>query len=108
MLPRWTAVLFVLALAACGGSDDQDRNLGGTVEGLRAGNSVKIKNNNTGDILTLSDNGSFEFPTFVAGGASYTVVVVDQPPGQNCTVSNGNGTMNSSANDVNNIRVTCS
>ena len=109
MLSRTTAArslagaLCILGLTACGGGGEQ-KNLGGTLSGLNAGSSVTLKNNNDGDTITLSGNGPFQFPTFVATGTSYTVVVVTQPPGQNCTVANGNGMLNGS---VNNIQVTC-
>jgi hypothetical protein len=112
MLPRLTAAralgaaVCVLGLAACG-SGDQQKNLGGNLTGLQSGNSVTIKNNNTGDQLTLTQNGSFRFPTFVAANASYTVVIVTQPNGQTCSITNGTGMMNSSADLVNNILVAC-
>ena len=98
--------LCILVLTACGGGGEE-KNLGGTLSGLNAGSSVTLKNNNDGDTITVSANGSFQFPTFVAGGASYTVVVAAQPAGQNCSVANGNGMMNSSADHVDNIQVTC-
>jgi len=109
MLSRTTAArrlagaLCILGLTACGGGGEE-KNLGGTLSGLNAGSSVTLKNNNDGDTITLSGNGPFQFPTFVATGTSYTVVVVTQPPGQNCTVANGTGMLNGS---VNNIQVTC-
>jgi hypothetical protein len=96
--------LCILVLTACGGGGEE-KNLGGTLSGLNAGSSVTLKNNNDGDTITLSQNGPFKFPTFVAMGTSYTVIVVTQPAGQNCTVANGTGMMN--AGSVNNIQVTC-
>ena len=54
--------------------------------------------------MTLTRDGPFQFPIFVADSTPYTVVVTAQPPGQNCTVTNGAGTMHSS---VDNIQVNC-
>ena len=96
---------WIFALAACGGHGA--RNLGGTLNGLNAGNSVTLKNNNDGDTITLTANGAFDFPSFVGADTPYTVVVVAQPAGQTCTVTNGTGMMDGSADTVNNIQVNC-
>jgi hypothetical protein len=108
MLRRWTACLLASALSlsvltACA-DGESSKNLGGTLSGLNAGSSVTLKNNNNGESLTLSANGSFQFSIFVSDGDSYTVVVTSQPAGQSCNVANGVGTM---TNSVSNIQVTC-
>jgi len=98
--------LLVPGLAGCG-VNDQSKNLGGTLSGLKAGMSVTLKNNNNGDVLQLTENGPFHFQIYMGSGNPYTVVVADQPTGQNCTVKNGVGHMGTSAAPVDNIEVTC-
>lgn len=78
--------------------------IGGTLSGLAAGEQLTLLNN-SGDPLLLSANGSFVFPTNVALGASYTVVVGTQPSGQVCSVSNGAGYPVGA--NVSSVSVTC-
>ncbi len=75
---------------------------GGTVSGLTG--SVVLEDNG-GDDLSVSANGSFTFPTPLAAGAAYTVTVLTNPAGQTCTVTNGSGTVGSA--DVTNVAVAC-
>jgi len=79
--------------------------IGGTVSGL-AGSGLILRNNG-GDDLAISGNGGFTFATPVPDGDSYSVTVASQPggPAQNCTVSNGSGTV--SGANVTNVQVTC-
>lgn len=77
---------------------------GGGLTGLGAGKSVTLVKNGV-DSLSLSTNGDFTFPTPVLDGATYTVTIGTQPTGQNCAVTNGNGTI-SDAN-VSNVYVNC-
>ena len=74
--------------------------IGGTVFGL-TGTGLVLQDNG-GNNLALSVNGSFTFSTAVA--SAYSVTVLTQPTGQACTVSNGSGT--ASAN-VTNVGVAC-
>ncbi len=80
--------------------------VGGSVTGLAAGNSVVLQNNG-GDDLTVSADGSFQFTTPVVVGQPYAVTVLTQPstPAQTCTVANGSGSMPDA--DVTNVSVTC-
>jgi 6-phosphogluconolactonase (cycloisomerase 2 family) len=78
--------------------------LGGTVSGLMAGGSLVLQDNN-GDNLTVSANGTFNFATKVAKGSPYSVTVLTQPTGQGCSVANGTGTMGLVA--IGNVAVTC-
>ena len=48
---------------------------------------------NGGDNLSVSANGSFTFATSLASGAGYKVTVKTNPTGQACAVSNGSGTV---------------
>ena len=65
-----------------------------------------VLQDNGGDDLSVSGNGSFTFGTAVADGAAYAVTVKANPSGQSCTVSGGSGTV-ASAN-VTNVAVCCS
>ncbi len=78
--------------------------IGGTVSGL-AGTGLVVQDNG-GDNLPVSVNGSFTFPTAIASGGNYNVTVISQPfnPSQNCVIANGNGTANA---NVTNVQVTC-
>lgn len=106
-------VLLGTTLAACsddnsGGSSNGTTaaySIGGTVSGL-TGSGLVIQDN-SGDDLTLSTNGSFTFHSSVASGGRYSVSVFTQPtsPAQTCAVSNGAGQV-SSAN-VTNVTVAC-
>ncbi len=62
---------------------------------------------NGGSSLPVGSNGSFTFPSALAGGAAYSVSVLAQPagPAQTCTVSNGSGTMPLS--NVTSVSVAC-
>lgn len=76
--------------------------LGGTVSGL---SGTLVLQNNSGDDLSLSADGSFTFSTSVAEGSTYHVTVQTQPTIQTCLVSNGSGTMGGS--DITNVSVNC-
>ena len=78
--------------------------IGGTVTGLGSGKSVVLQNN-AGNNLTVSANGSFTFTTPVNYGGGYAVTVLTQPTGQTCTVSSGSGS-NVTA-DVTGVGVNC-
>ncbi len=105
-------VVASLALVSCGddinpGSVDAGLAgdtfaIGGSVSGLTSG-SVVLQNNG-GDDLTVSTNGSFVFATEVASGSAYSVTVLTQPVNHSCSVSMEAGTVSAA---VNNISVTC-
>jgi alpha-tubulin suppressor-like RCC1 family protein len=78
--------------------------IGGTVSGLSG--SGLVLQNNSGNNLAISANGSFTFTTPVASGSPYSVTVLTQPssPSQNCVVAGGGGT--ASAN-ITGIQVNC-
>src|SRR5665213_303375 len=65
--------------------------VGGTVSGL-SGSGLGLQNNG-GNNLTVSANGSFTFSTNVNRGSNYSVTILTQPssPTQNCAVTNGFG-----------------
>ncbi len=78
--------------------------IGGTVSGL-SGSGLVLQNNG-GDNLAISANGSFTFATAIAAGSTYSVTVKTQPsnPAQTCTVAGGSGTANA---NVTSVSVTC-
>src|SRR5205085_6923095 len=77
-------------------------SVGGSVTGL---SGTVVLQDNGGDDLSLSGNGSFAFATKLAGGAAYAVTVKTNPSGQSCSVANGSGTIGSA--DVTNVAVSC-
>ena len=80
------------------------RTVGGTLSGLGVSESVVLQNN-SGDNLTLSSNGSFTFSTPVAQGTPYSVTILNQPTTQSCVVTNGSGTVGGS--NITSVTVTC-
>ncbi len=76
----------------------------GTLSGLSAGSQAQLENN-SGDPLTVSANGTFTFATPIADQGSYAVTVNVRPLGEVCSVSNGTGTAVTA--DVSGVNVTC-
>src|SRR5436190_3736926 len=79
-------------------------SIGGTVTGLK-GTGLVLQNNG-GDDLTITADGSFTFKTLLVTNAAYKVTIKTQPssPAQNCTVSNASGTATA---NVTNVQVVC-
>jgi len=77
--------------------------VGGTVAGLSSG--TVVLQDNGGDNLSLSANGSFTFATALASGATYNVTVASAPSGEACTVTGGSGTI--SAANITGVAVIC-
>ena len=79
--------------------------IGGTVSGLQ-GRGLILQNNG-GDDLLITKDGTFQFETLQVPSTFYNVTVANQPsnPVQNCTVANGSGQV--PAEPVTNIAVTC-
>jgi hypothetical protein len=69
--------------------------IGGTVSGLNDSTSVTLSNLTDSDSVTVTANGPFTFPISQADGAFYLVVVGTPPTGENCTVTNGSGSVDS-------------
>jgi|tagenome__1003787_1003787.scaffolds.fasta_scaffold20968785_1 hypothetical protein len=78
-------------------------SIGGTLSGLSSG--PVVLQDNGGDNLSLSANGTFTFATALVAGSNYNVTVLTQPAGQTCSVNNGTGTVNA---NVTTVAVTCS
>lgn len=75
--------------------------VGGSVSGLVG---AVVLQNNAGDELKLSADGTFSFPTALAEGGAYAVTVSTQPLWQFCTVAQGTGAARS---NVTSVTVTC-
>ncbi|MDP9339515.1 MAG: kelch motif-containing protein [Acidobacteriota bacterium] len=80
--------------------------VGGTVTGV-VGTGLVLQDN-AGDNLTITANGSFTFATPVATGSSYSVTILTQPsnPAQTCTVTSGTASGTATGN-VSTVAVTC-
>jgi hypothetical protein len=104
---KWQQLLVIGAavtvLGACGpGLDSQaPYAIGGTVTGLIG---TVVLQNNGGDNLSLTGNGSFKFSKELLSDAAYAVTVLTQPGGQFCTVSSGSGT---ATTEVTTVSVQC-
>ena len=88
-----------LTLAACGSSQNWDDDssfvtIGGTVSGFTGGDlslwmltgGRVVVRDSLGGRLAIPANGSFTFPSQIANGSDYSVVVANQPTGLTCTV----------------------
>ena len=99
-------------LSGCGGSHTSTPttsvppvltySIGGNIAGL---SGTVVLQNNGGDNLALSRNGSFAFNVTLQPNSPYDVTIATQPAGQVCSVSNGSDTASAS---VTTILVTCS
>ncbi len=89
-----------------GGGGTTSFQVGGTVSGL-AGSGLVLQNNG-GDDVMISANGSFTFPTPIASGKGYSAAIRTQPSGpwQTCSVSGGSGTVGST--NITAVTVVCS
>jgi hypothetical protein len=76
--------------------------VGGTVSGL---NGTVVLQDNAGDDVSVSSDGSFSFATALASGTSYNATVLVQPASQTCSVSAASGTVTNAA--VTSIVINC-
>jgi 6-phosphogluconolactonase (cycloisomerase 2 family) len=79
--------------------------VGGTVSGLTGAGLVL--QNNAGNDLTVTTNGTLTFTTAVASGSAYAVTVKTQPtaPSQTCALTNATGTVG--AANISNVTIAC-
>ena len=102
---RRAALVLSMGLAACGGgSGNSTIFIGGSVRGLLEGTVVVLEDAAAGRV-EVNANGAFQLPVPIARGLTYAVRVATQPPGQECTVSNGAG--RAGPDDVRDIAVGC-
>jgi serine/threonine-protein kinase len=80
----------------------------GTVTGLVSGTLELVNTVTTGTPpkTVISANGAYQNAELIADGNAYNFVVATQPPGYNCTVSNGSGVMDFH-NAPNSLDVSC-
>ena len=108
-LKKYPLIVVCLAfiLAACSGggggtTSTPTYTISGTVSGL---SGSLVLQDNGGDDLTISANGSFTFATPLASGASYVVTQFSQQfPNQTCTITNDQNTV---GGNVSNVAVDC-
>lgn len=77
--------------------------IGGSLTGLPA-NLKLVLQNNGGDPLVLTADGTFSFASPVAFNTAYAVTIATQPLWQTCSVANGNGT---AVGHVTSVTVSC-
>ena len=85
-----------------GGGGSTDFTVGGTVSGLTG--TGLILQNNGGDDLSISSNGTFTFSTAISDGDTFHVTVLTPPSGQACLITNASGTI--SGANVTDVTVT--
>lgn len=91
-----------LLLTACGGgattptpaTSPTTYSIGGTLNGLAAGNTITFANGV--DNMTLTADGAFNFPTKLANGSAYNLSIVRLPINQPCAYTYGAGTVTGS------------
>lgn len=101
------ALVLATMLASCGSHNEEGRApdayaVGGTVSGLRQGDSVLLKNG--ADSVKVAANGHFDFAGKLQAGAAYEVTA-ESPSGYACKVANSAGKI--AAADVANVAVQC-
>ena len=81
-------------------------SIGGIVTGLFMDNNL-ILQNNSGEIIAITESGFFEFSNQVEDLQAFSVTIFNQPsnPIQPCTISNNSG--NVSGTDVTTLSVVC-
>jgi len=79
--------------------------ISGTLAGLATGNNITLQNNG-GDDLALSNNGSFSF-TALTDTSNYAITLNAQPttPNQTCTLTNDTGIL--AGANITNVTVNC-
>lgn len=105
---------FVLAatvlLAGCHGSTVTE-TVGGTVVGLQTagttGNTPLQLQLNGANTITITNSGSFTFPTALDVGTTYLVSVYQQPEGETCSIANSVGILEENVGNVSSVVVTC-
>lgn len=111
---RGTALAAAVALwlTGCGGGGSSPpandpppvatHTVGGTVSGLDGTLTLR---NNGGNDLSVTADGPFAFGAALAEGTAFSVTILTQPNGQNCTLSGGAGTVGSA--NVTSVAVVC-
>ncbi|MES3022564.1 MAG: hypothetical protein V4857_13370 [Pseudomonadota bacterium] len=98
------AMACALSLGACGGGDDGNLSISGSVTGLTKPGLV-VQNNGGPDLAIPVGTGGFVFPERVGSDSAYNVTVKTQPTGALCTAFNNKGTTGSYS--INNVVISC-
>jgi N-acetylneuraminic acid mutarotase len=77
--------------------------IGGTVTGLH-GKGLVLQDNGGDNLPVNADATSFVFASPLAAGSKYSIAVLTQPAGENCSVTDGSGTVST---DVLNAGIVC-
>ncbi|WP_129778590.1 choice-of-anchor tandem repeat GloVer-containing protein [Peristeroidobacter soli] len=79
-------------------------SIGGTVAGLPDGGQLSILDNGA-STQTISANGPFTLSASVPTGTSYSISLDTQPPGYQCAVTQGSGTV--AASNITDVTIAC-
>jgi len=79
-------------------------NVGGTVTGLNVDGLVIINGNGT-QFPVPKDTATFTYTDAIPSQSSYGLVILKQPAGKACTITNGTGVMQDAA--VTNVAINC-
>lgn len=102
-LPLMMFLSLLLSACGAGGTSTMTYTVGGAVTGLSA-SGLTLTDNGGATLSLASGATAFTFPAPLAAGAQYDVAVSSQPPGENCSVSSGAGTV---SGNVTTVSVTC-
>ena len=78
--------------------------VGGSVTGLKSGESLSLQNNGI-DTITMGSDGTFTFATSITSGNPYAVTISSPPLTQNCVVNGGTGNVGDA--DVTSVSINC-
>jgi hypothetical protein len=85
-----------------GGKPPKSYTIGGVASGI---SGDVVLQNNGGDDLAITSDGSFTFPTKLPDGSDYAVTVASAPESLICEVANGSGKI--AGSNVTGVEVTC-
>lgn len=96
------SLLLSSALPGCD-LDSPYYTVAGTVSGVTAPGLVL--RHNSSENITVNADGAFAFTTNISDSTAYIVDIVAEPPGQDCSVSNGSGLIG--GGNINDVVVSC-
>ena len=79
-------------------------SVGGSINGLFG---TIVLQNNSGDDLSVSSNGSFSFSVGMADSETYNVTILTQPSRQTCSIASGTGSGAIAGSNVTSISMSC-